>query len=171
MIAQKCLSLLDRVAAVLAIIGGATVVFLVGLTVVSVFWRYLLNDPIYGITDISRMSLAVIVAGSLAYGARQGGFVHVDILKAVAGRKWTRYTDLLVRLAGIAIVGAATWALREEARCGFECGEFTDNLEIMHPPFYWMLAIAMSVYGLMLVCELIIGLAHFDAANDPNEYE
>ncbi len=41
-------------------------VFLVGLTVVSVFWRYLLNDPIFGITDLSRMSLAVIVAGALA---------------------------------------------------------------------------------------------------------
>jgi len=146
------------------------VVFLVGLTVVAVFWRYILNDPIFGISDISRMSLAVIVAGSLAYGARQGGFVHVDILNAVAGRKWTRYTDVLVRLAGITIVGVTTWALREEARCGFECGEFTDNLEIMHPPFYWLLAIAMGTYCVMLICELIIGLAHFDAANDPNEH-
>ena len=146
-------------------------VFLVGLTVVAVFWRYLLNDPIYGIMDISRMSLAVIVAGSLAYGARQGGFVHVDILKSIAGRKWTRYTDLLVRLAGITIVGVASWALREEARCGFECGEFTENLEIIHPPFYWLLAIAMGTYGLMLVCEFIIGLAHFNAASDPNEHE
>ncbi len=161
---------MDRLAAVLAIIGGATVVFLVGLTVVAVFWRYILNDPIFGITDISSMSLAVIVAGSLAYGARQGGFVHVDILKAVAGRKWTRYTDVLVRLAGIAIIATTSWAVREEARCGFECGEFTDNLEIMHPPFYWLLAIAMGVYGVMLLCELIIGLAHFNGANDPNEH-
>jgi len=147
------------------------VVFLVGLTVVAVFWRYLLNDPIFGITDISRMSLAVIVAGSLAYGARHGGFVHVDILMAVAGRKWTRFTDLFVRVAGIVIVGVATWALREEASCGFECGEFTDNLEILHPPFYWLLAIAMGVYCLMLICELVIGVAHFDAAEDPNEHE
>lgn len=162
---------MDRLAAILAIIGGATVVFLVGLTVVAVFWRYVLNDPIFGITDISRMSMAVIVAGSLAYGARQGGFVHVDILKSIAGRKWTRYTDVLVRVAGIAIIGTAAWALREEARCGFECGEFTDNLEILHPPFYWLLAIAMAVYGLILVCELIIGLAHFNAAIDPHETE
>ena len=146
-------------------------VFLVGLTVVSVFWRYLLNDPIFGITDISRMSLAVIVAGSLAYGARHGAFVHVDILKAVGGRRLTRYTDVLVRLGGIAIVGAATWALRDEARCGFECGEFTDNLEIVHTPFYWLLALAMAAYGLILVCELLVGLAHFNAADDPNEHE
>jgi TRAP-type C4-dicarboxylate transport system permease small subunit len=147
------------------------VVFLVGLTVVSVFWRYILNDPIFGITDISRMSLAVIVAGSLAYGARRGAFVHVDILKTVAGRKWTRYTDVVVRLAGIAVIAAATWALRDEARCGFECGEFTDNLEIVHPPFYWLLAAAMATYGLILICELLIGFANFGADNDPNEHE
>ena len=119
-------------------------VFLVGLTVVSVFWRYLLNDPIFGITDLSRMSLAVIVAGALAYGARLGAFVHVDILAVVGGRKVTRYTDILVRLSGIAIVALATFSLREEARCGFECGEFTDNLEIIHTPFYWLMAAAMA---------------------------
>lgn len=146
-------------------------VFLVGLTVVSVIWRYLLNDPIFGITDISRMSLAVIVAGSLAYGARQGAFVHVDILAVVGGRKITRYTDILVRLSGIAIVALATFSLREEARCGFECGEFTDNLEIIHTPFYWLLAGAMAIYTLMLVCEFVIGLANFGADRDPNEYE
>ena len=53
---------LDRVAAFLAFIGGTTVVVLVALTVVSVFWRYVLSDPIFGITDLSRMVLAVIIA-------------------------------------------------------------------------------------------------------------
>lgn len=145
-------------------------VFLVGLTVVSVFWRYLLNDPIFGITDISRMSLAVIVMGALAYGGRLGAFVHVDILAVVGGRRVTRYTDVLVRVSSIAILALATYSLREEARCGFECGEFTDNLEILHTPFYWLLAAAMAIYTLMLVCELIIGLAAFGADRDPNEH-
>ena len=152
-------------------VGGVTVVFLVGLTVVSVFWRYVLNDPIFGITDISRMSLVVIVAGSLAYGGRIGGFVHVDILAVVGGRKVTRYTDIFVRLSGIAILALATYSLREEARCGFECGEFTDNLEIIHTPFYWLLAAAMATYTLMLACEFVIGLANFGADRDPNETE
>lgn len=146
-------------------------VFLVGLTVVSVIWRYLLNDPIFGVTDISRMSLAVIVMGALAYGGRLGAFVHVDILAVVGGRKLTRYTDIVVRLCSIAILSLVTYSLREEARCGFECGEFTDNLEIVHTPFYWLLAVAMGTYVLMLVCELVIGLAHFGADRDPFEHK
>ena len=134
-------------------------------------WRYVLNDPIFGITDISRLSLAVIVMGALAYGGRRGGFVHVDILAAVGGRRVTRYTDIGVRLVSIAILALAAWSLREEARCGFECGEFTDNLEIVHTPFYWMLTIAMATYTLMLVCELAIGLMDFNAARDPFEHD
>jgi TRAP-type mannitol/chloroaromatic compound transport system permease small subunit len=153
------------------LIGGATVVFLVGLTVVSVIWRYLLNDPIFGVTDISRMCLAVIVMGSLAYGARRGAFVRVDILAVVGGRKVTRYTDIIVRLFSLAILALATYSLREEARCGFECGEFTDNLEIVHTPFYWLLAVAMGTYLFMVACELVIGLSQFGAARDPFEHE
>ena len=134
-------------------------------------WRYILNDPLFGITDISRMSLAVIVMGALAYGGRRGGFVHVDILAAVGGRRVTRYTDIVVRVASIAILALATYSLREEARCGFECGEFTDNLGIVHTPFYWMLTVAMATYVLMLACELAIGLMHFHAPRDPFEHE
>lgn len=134
-------------------------------------WRYILNDPLFGITDISRMSLAVIVMGALAYGGRRGGFVHVDILAAVGGRRVTRYTDIAVRLVSIAILALATYGLREEARCGFECGEFTDNLEIVHTPFYWMLTVAMATYVLMLACELAIGLEHFRDRRDPFEHE
>ena len=145
--------------------------FLVGLTVVSVIWRYLLNDPIFGVTDISRMTLAVAVAGALAYGGRLGGFVHVDILAAVGGRRVTRYTDVAVRALGVAILALASWSLSEEARCGFACGEFTDNLEIVHAPFYWLLAAATAVYALMLACELAVGLACFGADRDPNEHD
>ena len=134
-------------------------------------WRYILNDPLFGITDISRMSLAVIVMGALAYGGRRGGFVHVDILAAVGGRRVTCYTDIVVRVASIAILALTTYSLREEARCGFECGEFTDNLGIVHTPFYWMLTVAMATYVLMLACELAIGLMHFHAPRDPFEHE
>ena len=134
-------------------------------------WRYILNDPLFGITDISRMSLAVIVMGALAYGGRRGGFVHVDILAAVGGRRVTRYTDIAVRVVSIAVLALAAWALREEARCGFECGEFTDNLEIVHTPFYWLLTVAMATYTLMLACELAIGLMHFHGPRDPFEHE
>ena len=55
-------------------------------------WRYILNDPLFGITDISRMSLAVIVMGALAYGGRRGGF-SMSISWRRSAARVTRYTD------------------------------------------------------------------------------
>lgn len=150
---------LDRAASVLAALGAVTVVFLTGVIIVQVFWRYILDSPIFGLEDVVRMALVLVVAGSIAYGARQGAHVHVDVLKSVAGEKVTRYTDVLVKLGGAGIVAVLAFALWEEGRCGFRCGDFTDNLTIIHTPFYNTLAVGMAVYALILIVELIAAIA------------
>ena len=149
---------LDRAAGVLAALGAVTVVILTGLIVVQVFWRYVLAAPIFGLEDVVRMALAVVVAGSIAYGARHGAHVHVDVLKTVGGEKVTRYTDILVKLGGVAIVAVTSFALWEEGRCGFRCGDFTDNLSIIHTPFYNALAVGTALYALILLVEFIVAV-------------
>lgn len=168
--AETGLRWLDRAAGVLAALGGLTVVFLVGLIVVKVFWRYVIGDPIFGVDDITKMALAVVVAGSVAYGARHGAHVHVDVLNTIGGRPLTRYTDVVVRLGGSIAVAVTAFALWEEGACGFRCGDFTDNLNIVHTPFYNLLALAMAIYAAILMLELVVGLAHLAAERDPNEH-
>ena len=103
--AEKGLAWLDKAAGALAVLGAAAVVLLVVLTVVAVVFRYLLDDPIFGIDDLSQVGLSLAVAGSIAYGGRIGAHVHVDVLNMVGGRKVTRYTDILARALGAFIVG------------------------------------------------------------------
>lgn len=161
---------IDRVSGVLAVAGGAATVFLVVLTVVAVFFRYVLNNPIFGVDDLSQVALSVVVAGSIAYGARAGAHVHVDILGMVGGRKVTRYTDVFVRAVGALIVGLAAYGLIDQGLCGMRCGNFTPNLTIPHFPFYMLLAGSMAVYSVILAFELVFGLIHFRADEDPNEH-
>lgn len=170
-LAERSLNWVDRVIGVLAVIGGVTVVFLVALTVYAVFFRYILNDPVFGIDDVSQIALSVVVAGSIAYGGRAGAHVHVDILSIVGGRKITRYTDPLVRAAGAIIVGLMAYGLVKKGLCGTPCGYFTPNLAIPHLPFQMLLAAAMATYAVVLALELVIGLIHFRAAEDPNEHQ
>ncbi len=165
--ARAVLKWLDRAAALLAALGAATVVFLTAMIVIQVFARYVLGAPIFGAEDIVRMALAVVVAGSIAYGARQGAHVHVDVLEQIAGRRLTRFTDIAVKAGGAAIVAVTSYALWQEGICGFRCGEFTDNLNIVHTPFYNLLALGMAVYALILVFELILHLTTFASA-DPS---
>lgn len=168
-VAETGLAWLDRCASVLAVLGAAAIVLLVGLTVTAVAFRYVLNDPIFGIDDLSQVGLSLAVAGSIAYGGRAGAHVHVDVLHMIGGRRVTRYTDILVRAIGAFIVGLTAYALLRQGMCGTRCGHFTANLAIPHLPFYMVLAASMAVYALILALELVVGVLRFGAGVDPNE--
>lgn len=165
----RALTLVDRAVGGLARVGSVTMVALVVLTGIGVFFRYVVNDPINGLGDILSLTLSVTVACSLAYGGRVGAHVAVDVLGMVGGRKVTRWTDVLVRILGIFIVYTAVYALIKNGLCGILCGYLTSSLAIPHEPFYYFLAFGLSAYGVVLVAELIAGLLHFSRDIDPSE--
>lgn len=169
-IAETVLKWLDRASMLLAVFAGVVAVVLVGVTMVAVIWRYFFNNPIFGIEDVSTMALSVVVAGSIAYGARRGAHVSVDVISFVGGRKLTRVTDVIARVLGVAIVALAAWSILDKGQCGFDCGNFTPNLAIPHLPFYMILGAGMALYAVSLLCELVIGLASWDEFRDPNEH-
>ncbi len=161
---------LGRLAGLFALAGAVGIVMLLGVTVVAVFWRYMLNAPIFGIEDLSIVTLSVVSAGSVAYGGRKGAHVSINLLSYVAGRHVTRVTDAVMRFAVAAISLLAAYALVTKA-CGLEKACITSNLAIEHRPFFFVLAAAMGLYGLNMAVHLLIGLAHWADRCDPNEVE
>ena len=159
---------LGRIAGVFAIAGGIFLMALVLVTIVAVVARYILNDPIFGIGDISYMTLSLFVALAIFHAARSNAHVSVNVLSMLAGRRLTRFTDVAVRLLAIGITGFASYSLMIKGGCGFKCGAFTANLEITHQPFYYVLSLAMGLYAVHLAVHLLIGLVHFKG-EDPNE--
>lgn len=159
---------LGHLARLLAVVGSVAIVVLMGVTVVAVFWRYALHAPIFGIEDISSMALTVVVAGGIAWGARQGSHISVNVLSFFGGRRLTRITDLITRALGVVIVITASRALYLSGACGKPCGGMTNNLGIVHTPFYNLLSLAMAFYAALLLVQLIIGLFHWQG-EDPHE--
>ncbi len=166
---DRALTTVDRAVGWLARIGSVTMVALVVMTGIGVFFRYIVNDPINGLGDLLGLTLSITVACSLAYGGRVGAHVAVDVLGMVGGRKVTRWTDPLVRILGIFIVVVAVFALIKNGLCGILCGFLTSSLAIPHEPFYYFLAFGLSAYAVVLVVELFAGLVHFSRDVDPSE--
>lgn len=166
------LMLVDRalglVAGALMVLGAVAVTALMGVTVVAVFWRYVLHAPIFGIEDVSSMLLATVVASAVAWGARQGSHVSVNVIGFFAGRRATRITDLAVRLLGAGMTALAAWALLSIGSCGRPCGAMTNNLGIAHMPFYYLLAVGLGFYAALLAVQAAVGLVHW-RGEDPNE--
>lgn len=159
---------LGLLAGAMGVLGGLALYALMGVTLVSVIWRYLLRDPIFGIEDLSTMALTVFVAGAVAWGAWRGAHVSVNVISRLAGRRVTRATDALARLLGLCIVGFAAWGLAVKGTCGMPCGAMTPNMGIVHSPFYFVLSAGFAVYALILAWQLALGLKHW-RGDDPNE--
>jgi len=157
-----------RVAAAFAVAGGVALAVLLGITVAEVFWRYVLNDSLLWIEDVSTMSLAVVVAAAVAYGAREGSHVCVNLIARFAGRRVTRVTDAVARLLGVGATAVAAYALFVHGSCGLPCGDVTGSVSIPHLPFYYALGASLAAYGLLLLSQLLLGFAVWHA-EDPNE--
>ena len=157
-----------RVTAGFAVAGGVALAVLLAITVAEVFWRYVLNDSLLWIEDVSTTSLAVVAAAAVAYGAREGSHVCVNLLARFAGRRVTRVTDAIARLLGVGATAAAAYALFAHGSCGLPCGAVTGSVSIPHLPFYYALGASLAAYGLLLASQLLLGFAVWNA-EDPNE--
>ena len=157
-----------RLSAVFAVAGGIALVVLLGVTVAEVFWRYVLNNSLLWAEDVTTMSLAVVVAAAIAYGARERSHVSVNLIARVAGRRATRLTDAVARLLGVAVAAVAAYALFVHGSCGPACGSATPSVSISHTPFYYTLGASLATYGLLLASQLLLGFATW-YGEDPNE--
>ena len=157
-----------RLTALFSIVGGIALVVLLAVTVVEVFWRYVLNDSLVWAEDISVMSLTVVVAAAIAYGAGEGAHVCVNLISRFWGRSVTRFTDLIARILGVGVTATAAFALFVHGGCGLACGAVTGTVSIPHTPFYYVLGVSMAVYGLLLATQALLGLALWND-EDPNE--
>ena len=159
---------LGRLAGLFAVISAGGIVVLLAVTVIAVFWRYVLNAPIFGIEDLSIVALTVVAAGSVAYGGREGAHVSIDLLGRFLDRGLIRITDAFMRAATAGISFLAAYALVVKA-CGFEKACITSNLSIEHRPFYYVLAAALALYGLNTGVQLLKGLVIGHESSDSNE--
>ena len=159
---------LGRLTQLFSILGAISVLVLMSVTVVAVFWRYILNSPIFGIEDVSTMTLTVVAATAVAYAAHQNAHVSVNIITILSGRSVTRFTDATSRILCISMLALATYALFSKGSCGLECGQTTNNITIVHTPFYYMLGLSMASYTLLMLLHLILGFYNWNGV-DPNE--
>lgn len=164
----KVQSALDRLASLFLGAGAIGVTFLMLLTVVGVFWRYILRDPIFGVQDVSSMTAAVVAACAVAYGATQNSHITVNIMPKLFGRGVRRYTDVFARGAGAVVLAVSAKALVKKGTCGLPCGNVTGNLSLPHGPFYYVLAAALGFFAMYLFVQLLVGVAHW-RGEDPNE--
>ena len=150
---------LDRIVRSVALWGGGLMLTgLMGLTVVDVILRYLFNAPIYGARDVAKLILLIMVALSVAYSARTGGQVAIEVFSNMLGPRVLRWTEVFVRCAASLMLVVLTWRLWHSGMNAGKFGEASMALQIPFKPFYFILAVGMFLYAVVLIAEISLYL-------------
>lgn len=152
---DSILDFVDRAVRFIALWGGGLmIVSLMGITVIDVTLRYFFGSPIFGARDVSKLIMLTIVALSVAYSARTGGQVSIELFTGMMGPHITRFTEVFVRLIAIVMLIILTWRLWISGLNASRFGETSLALEIPFKPFYFILSIGMLLYAVVLIAEL-----------------
>jgi TRAP-type C4-dicarboxylate transport system permease small subunit len=148
------ISAIDRLVRAIALYcGGLVLMAVMGVTVVDVTCRYLINKPIGGSCDYSTVLLVLIVACSIPYGARTGAHVTADLFTHFMGPRADRIIGAAVKFCLVGLVGVWAWQLHVAGRSASRLGEATLLTNIPFEPFYQALAIGVGIYAVVLLLE------------------
>jgi len=146
---------LDRLVRAVALWAGGTLLLtLMALTVVDVVRRYGFNAPIYGVRDVAKLMLLCLVAASVAYSARTGGQVAIEFFSQRLAAPLRRRLAMGVRLLAIPMLILLGWQLMDGGLNAGRFGEASLALALPFAPFYFILALGMLLYALVLVVEV-----------------
>ena len=147
---------LDRVLTWISLIcGGTTLVFMTGYSVWNVLvMRKALNSPIVGAEDLLILSLVVIVALSIPLGARTGAHIEIEVLESRMSAWFAKWSMIVMKIIGCGLLGFMAWRLWHAGGTASKFGETTQQLLISYEPFYYLLAVSVSIYALVLVLDI-----------------
>jgi TRAP-type C4-dicarboxylate transport system permease small subunit len=152
---QRYKNRLDQVVRAIALWGGGSLLLaLMALTVLDVVRRYGFNAPIYGARDVAKLMLLCLVALSVAYSARTGGQVAIELFSQRLSPPLRRMLAIAVRLIAIPMLMILTWQLVNSGINASRFGEASLALLLPFAPFYTVLALGMGLYTLVLVVEV-----------------
>jgi TRAP-type C4-dicarboxylate transport system permease small subunit len=150
--------MIDRVDCVVRFIAlWAGAIFLLALTLVTVLdvtLRTVFNSPIHGGRDLAQFSLIIVVCASIAYSARSGGQVVVELFENFASKNFMRLVDIGVKFIGFVMLLVLSGHLLISGNDASEFGEASGTLEVSYGPFMYAAAFGIFLYAIVLLAEI-----------------
>ncbi len=136
-------------------LGGTTLAAMTAYSVFNVLiMRKALNSPIIGAEDLLILSLVLIVALSIPFGARTGAHIEIEVLESRMTAGFAKWSKILVKALGAVLLVIMAWGLWHAGGSAAKFGETTQQLLISYEPFYYLLSISMAVYAMVLLLDI-----------------
>ena len=128
------------------------------LTVVDVFGRYVLNMPVNGKTELTRLMMATMIALALPVVSARGQHITVDLFDGLFGPRGARIRDIAINaLCGASSLVLAWWVTFRAERL-MNWGYVSDFLHLPLYPVAYFVALMVAATGCVLVAKAAIGV-------------
>ena len=135
--------------------GGITLAFMTAYSTLNVLvMRKALNAPIVGAEDLLILSLVVIVALSVPLGGRTGSHIEIEVLESRMSAWFAKWSMIVVKIAGMIMLAIMTQQLIHAGQSAVRFGETTQQLLISYEPFYYLLAVSIGCYALIIAMDI-----------------
>jgi TRAP-type C4-dicarboxylate transport system permease small subunit len=148
----------ERPASIFNLFSALFLVTILVLTTVDVFGRYILNAPVRGKTELTRVLMSIMIALALPATVLRGHSIVVDLLDSRFSPRFALARDLIVNLlcAG-SLFTLAYWVrflgLRQQ-----RWGNVTDFLGIPLYPVTFFIALMVALAGVMFLLRVLADL-------------
>jgi len=151
---KKFLQVVEKLSLVTNVVAGASLTFLMGLTVLDVVLRGF-KHPIVGTYELVGFAGAMAIGLALPYTSWYRAHVFVDFLVTRLKRRPRQFVNSLTRLASLALFWLFGWRL---LRYGFDLKKFGEVSLTLQLPFYpvaWVLTVGCWLVVLVLAADLV----------------
>lgn len=165
--------ILERLALVVLLVGGAGMLMSVFLGTADVVGTQGLGQPVAGARELTESTMVLIVFGALAYAQIRRGHIRVELIYAHMSPRIQAAMDVVADIAALVFFGLMLWQAIGEATYSFEIGEVTDGLiEFPLTPARFILVAGTSLMMLRLVLDLFIDIARISTGEAaPNQID
>jgi TRAP-type C4-dicarboxylate transport system permease small subunit len=137
--------------------GALMLLVILGLTVVDVFGRYILDAPVNGKTELTRLMMGTMIALALPVVSARDQHITVDLFDGLFGPHTARLRDAAINaVCGVSTLILAWWVMFRAERL-MKWGYVSDFLHLPLYPVAYFIALMVAVTGCVLLVKAVLG--------------
>ena len=147
-----------RLRLALASICAAMLLAMMGITLIDVVGRYMLNSPLVGATELTELMLVGVVFLGLPAVTLDRGHVSVSLLSDRLPARFQPMREFILSLVIAALLSAIGWRIFQQGNQIAGYGGTTETLDFPLAPVAWFCAVCIGVSALMTLWMGVSGL-------------
>ena len=150
--------MIDRLLKGLESLAGIVVLAIMGVTVVDVIGRYLLNRPLAGSFEITQLLLVLVIFAGLPAVCASDSHIRVDILLNLMTGRWRHLVERACAVAISATLAFLAILMWGKAGESVATGDVTTYLHVPIGPFAYFISISCAVAAIAFVARALRSL-------------